>query len=138
MIDSLQAGGRICPPQFGCLTCINKFYCSIELDGDEGIYADVIFKRRGRMALLGNLVEGARPSGDRKVTAEIVGKNAFTLDEENIFVADTGYLMTSGTTEENNPLAPTSHHCDDDISIVIVVGLLHANGVLDQLCAIPQ
>lgn len=135
MIDSLQASGGICPPQFGCLTCVNKFYCSIALDGKEARYADVIFKRHGRMASLGNLIEGTRPSGDRKVTAEIEGKNAFTLDEMNIFVADEGYLMTLGMTEETYPTIPTNL-CDDDISIVVVVGLLHANGVVDQLCAL--
>lgn len=135
MIDSLQTAGGIFPAQFGCLTCVNKFYCSIALDGKEGKYADVIFKRRGRMASLENLIEGTRPSGDRKVTAEIEGKNAFTLDEKHIFVADEGYLMTSGIAEETCPIIP-ANICDEDVSIIVVVGLLHANGVVDQLCAL--
>jgi hypothetical protein len=87
------------------------------------------------MASLENLIEGTRPSGDRKVTAEIEGKNAFTLDEKHIFVADEGYLMTSGIAEETCPIIP-ANICDEDVSIIVVVGLLHANGVVDQLCAL--
>jgi hypothetical protein len=134
MIDNLGFTDGGDPPQFGSLTCVNKFYsATVDLDGTESKYADVIFKRTGRMASLADLIEGNRPSGDRKVTASIDGKEAFTVNEDDIFVAEEGYLMTSNVNEEEDTFVCTNPDNDDAINIVVVVGLLHANGVIDRL-----
>lgn len=140
----------------GCVTCTNKFYSAINVaktskDNDaslfiEGRYADVIFRPKGRFGQLTSVSEGSRPSGARKVTAKILGKEAFDLascrDEngnDRITVVQEGYLTASGLRpiiEGNNTVdvEAVPKNTSDEINIVVVVGLLHANGVLDGLC----
>jgi hypothetical protein len=137
----------------GCVTCTNKFYSAINVakaskNNDnssfiEGRYADVIFRRRGRLGELINVVEGSRPSGARKVGAQILGKEAFDFpsskDEngnDRISVVREGYLTASGLrpmNEDANIPDVNIEDAPDEINIVVVVGLLHANGVLDCL-----
>ena len=136
------------PKIIGCVTCTNKFYSAINAASDpslfqEGRYADVIFRRRGRFGELTNVVEGSRPSGARKVGARILGKEAFDLSssrDENgddcISVVKEGYLAASGLQplEEDEEISHTNiENVPKEINIVVVVGLLHANGVLDCL-----
>jgi pheromone shutdown protein TraB len=137
----------------GCVTCTNKFYSAINVakaskNNDpslfiEGRYADVIFHRRGRFGELTNVIEGSRPSGARKVGAKILGKEAFDLSssrDENgndlISVVQEGYLTASGLRSINEDEDTNDINVEDtpdEINIVVVVGLLHANGVLDRL-----
>jgi len=137
----------------GCVTCTNKFYSAVNVakaskTNDpslfiEGRYADVIFRRRGRFGELTKVVEGSRPSGARKVGAEILGKEAFDLSssrDENgndrISVVQEGYLTASGLQpidEDEDINDINAEDIPDEINIVVVVGLLHANGVLDCL-----
>ena len=136
------------PKIIGCVTCTNKFYSAINAASDpsgfqEGRYADVIFRRRGRFGELTDVVEGSRPSGARKVGARILGKEAFDLSssrDENgddcISVVKEGYLAASGLQplEEGEEISHTNvENAPKEINIVVVVGLLHANGVLDCL-----
>lgn len=145
MVDRLnkqiQAKGDC---RLGCISCTNKFYSAIHTeDGREGRYADVIFKREGRMANVIEMVEGKRPvSGARKVTVQIEGKDSFVVNETNISVVKEGYLVTLFTSAismalgGDSPLAAFQAQDDKstkDIHIILVVGLLHANGVLDCL-----
>lgn len=139
----------------GCVTCTNKFYSAINCNQafqnensdpslfKEGRYADVIFRRRGRFGELTDVIEGSRPSGARKVGARILGKEAFDLStskDENgndqISVVEEGYLTASGLLPIDRDDEMSGINVDDtpdEINIVVVVGLLHANGVLDCL-----
>lgn len=135
----------------GCVTCANKFYSAINVakasenksSFQEGRYADVIFRRRGRFGELTGITEGSRPSGARKVGAKILGKEAFelpSLNDENgndgISVVREGYLTASGLRpiDEDKEINKSNvENTPDEINIVVVVGLLHANGVLDCL-----
>jgi len=141
-VTSRQINGHV-KQSFGCVTCTNKFYSTIQIDGNEGRYADVIFRRRGTMAKMVELVEGTRPvSGDRKVNVQIQGEEPFFVNESGLSISKDGYLvaacvqkMTDGDEDANG--CEKTLNCDDndeeDINIVVVVGLLHANGVIDRL-----
>jgi hypothetical protein len=153
----------------GCVICENKFYSAVNIadaaEGNEkslpfveGRYADVIFRRRGRFGELINVTEGNRPSGDRKVSARIVGRESFEFpsskgndcDDDRISVVPEGYLTASNLRpmmnntdqkifKNDNNGNDNIGECDDidtddnEINIVVVVGLLHANGVLECL-----
>ena len=137
----------------GCVTCTNKFYSALNVADPsrtnnqsafiEGRYADVIFRRNGRFGELTDVREGSRPSGARKVRAKIFGKEAFKLSspkDENgsdqISVVPEGYLTASclrPVAEDEVVDAIDVESTPDEIHIVVVVGLLHANGVLDRL-----
>jgi hypothetical protein len=137
MIDDISANSatRVDSQSFGCVTCTNKFYSAIQIDGAEARYADVIFQRSGTMAEIIDLVEGQRPSGDRKIGVRIEGRNTFFVDEKKLAISKEGYLVASGVGKEitesmiNN--APIDNQ--EDLNIVVVVGLLHANGVIQRL-----
>lgn len=138
MIDSL-AGQE--DPCFGCVTCTNKFYSVVKgPDGQESRYADVIFQRQGRMAQMVQITEGLRPSGARKVNTQIKGEaNQFVLTSPNdVLVSPEGYLMAPrnqllpAATMEGTTTAATRKE-DERVKVVVVVGLLHANGVLNLL-----
>jgi hypothetical protein len=87
------------------------------------------------MAEIIDLVEGQRPSGDRKIGVRIEGRNTFFVDEKKLAISKEGYLVASGVGKEitesmiNN--APIDNQ--EDLNIVVVVGLLHANGVIQRL-----
>ncbi len=137
------------PQIIGCVTCTNKFYSAINVNKDstdssfkEGRYADVIFRRRGRFGELVRVVEGSRPSGARKVGAKIVGKEAFDLSssqdehgKDRISVVEEGYLTATSLLpiDEDEAIAISDIDGPPEVNIVVVVGLLHANGVLDCL-----
>jgi len=140
MIDDLQVElplSSVSPSSgFGCVTCTNKFYSAINLNGAEGRYADVIFKRKGRMASLTGLTEGQRPSGARKVSVSIEGRDSFTVNEGDLSVVEEGYLVASNiqsddVTTSSDKKSYTS--TEEDIKIVVVAGMLHANGIIDRL-----
>jgi len=135
----------------GCVVCENKFYSAVNLaDGAEGKfvegrYADVIFRRRGRFGELINITEGNRPSGARKVLAKIVGRESFEFPsstgngDDRISVVPEGYLTSSNLQPVNKDQTNFKTDIDDieteddEINIVVVVGLLHVNGVLECL-----
>ena len=148
--SSASESSQTAEPQIiGCVTCTNKFYSAINANKassdssfKEGRYADVIFRRRGRFGELVNVVEGSRPSGARKVGARIVGKETFDLsssqDEDGndrISVVDEGYLTATGllSIDEDDEITKGEIESPPEVNIVVVVGLLHANGVLDCL-----
>ena len=127
---------------FGCVTCTNKFYSAIQIDGKEGRYADVVFQRKGMMANMIKLVEGTRPvSGDRKVSVQIEGVESFLVNEDELSISREGYLIVSNvhgdiaSSEVECVDYKENLNCDEGIDIVVVVGLLHANGVIDRLVA---
>jgi len=135
----------------GCVVCENKFYSAVNLAEDaegnfvEGRYADVIFRRRGRFGELINIIEGNRPSGARKVLAKIVGRESFEFPsstgngDDRISVVPEGYLTSSNLQPVNKDQTNFKTDIDDieteddEINIVVVVGLLHVNGVLECL-----
>ena len=134
MIDSVTKDNTALP-QFGCVRCANKFYSAISSkNGAEGRYADVIFERRGALASIVGLTEGKRPvSGDRKIGVQIEGVGEFLIDNElsSISVVDDGYMVAKKW--NMNDLGVAIKSDDKWVRIVVVVGLLHGNGVIKLL-----
>mmetsp|Transcript_28273 Transcript_28273/g.56430 ORF Transcript_28273/g.56430 Transcript_28273/m.56430 type:complete len:523 (-) Transcript_28273:28-1596(-) len=128
------------PPQFGCVHCTNKFYSAISIDGSEARYADIIFERVGALATMVALEEGRRPvSGDRKVNVAIVGSDYFVVDESKLSITDDGYMvardMSPMTSFENieNAEVSISNRQNEKLKMIVVVGLLHGNGIVNLL-----
>ena len=141
MIDEVTRG----TPQlderiFGCVRCTNKFYSAISVNGEEGRFADIIFEKQGIYATIKELNEGHRPvSGDRRIHVKIEGREAFIVDENNLSVSSDGYMVAKQVVKPTvvdsdnfnyDTLSSTSEEGrESSIRIVVVVGLLHANGV---------
>ena len=128
MIDSLSSEAEA---KFGCVQCLNKFYSAVAVNGNEGRYADIIFKRKGRIAKIKRIAEGKRPSGARRIGVTIEGCESFVVNEENVSVREEdGYMVSQANSlSERSPKPPDT----DRVTLVIVVGLLHGNGILDIL-----
>jgi len=142
MIDSLSEKRRSDSvlkesPQFITVTCPNKFYSSVAVNGSEGRYADIIFSKEGRMATLLETKEGNRPSGDRRISCKIEGGEKVIVDEGNASVRNEGYMVMEKRklSLDSSPVVVESCEKRDakKIKIVVVVGLLHANGIIDRL-----
>jgi len=141
MVDSLNNQNLLndiekpLQPQFGTVTCTNKFYSAIPMpDGKEGRYADLIFYKEGRMASLVDLKEGQRPSGARKINCVIRGGERIVLDEESLHVREEGYMVTTiQDIKCDNNIAALGQGKKSKIKIVIVAGLLHVNGIVQYL-----
>jgi len=143
MIDEVTRGTpQLDERVFGCVRCTNKFYSAISVNGEEGRFADVIFEKEGTYATIKELIEGHRPvSGDRRINVKIEGGEAFIVDENNLSVSNDGYMVA----KQVEPTVVDSDNVNDDtmstsekggessIRIVVVVGLLHANGIVDLL-----
>ena len=107
------------------------------------------------MAAVSDITEGQRPSGARKVRATLEGQEAFViLDENDISTVKEGYLVMSPSSKKKKSALVSADKGgdnlfddskksirenfvddknDETIKIVVVVGLLHANGVIDRL-----
>ena len=139
MIDSIiredcTSSSSTSSPQFGCVRCTNKFYSAASINGLEGRYADIIFERRGTLASIVELKEGKRPiSGDRKIGVTIEGVDEFTIDDESssISVTNDGYMIAKKW--DSNDLSKPIQIDDEYVKVVVVVGLLHGNGVVKLL-----
>jgi len=139
MIDSVtnedyKSSSSASSPQFGCVRCTNKFYSAASVDGLEGRYADIIFERKGALASIAELKEGKRPtSGDRKIGVTIEGGDEFTIDDEStsISVTKDGYMIANKW--DSNDLSKPIQSDDKWVKVVVVVGLLHGNGVVKLL-----
>ena len=141
MIDSITkedytSSSSTSSPQFGCVRCTNKFYSAASIDGLEGRYADIIFERKGTLVSIVELKEGKRPiSGDRKIGVAIEGGEEFTIDDasSSISVTNDGYMVAKQW--DSNDLSESNQYYGDDewVRVVVVVGLLHGNGVLKLL-----
>eukprot|EP00984_Skeletonema_dohrnii_P012344 scaffold4992_cov156-Skeletonema_dohrnii-CCMP3373.AAC.3 len=139
MIDSMTnedytSSSSASSPQFGCVRCTNKFYSAASVDGLEGRYADIIFERKGALASIVELKEGKRPtSGDRKIGVTIEGGDEFTIDDEStsISVTKDGYMIANKW--DSNDLSKPIQSDDEWVKVVVVVGLLHGNGVVKLL-----
>lgn len=123
---------------FGCVRCTNKFYSATAVNGVEGRYADIIFEKVGTFAKIKELKEGKRPvSGDRKIGVAIEGVDSFVVDESNLSVVDDGYMVATnvkpidGNDVQN--IGSSQEHTAESVRMVVVVGLLHGNGVVDLL-----
>jgi len=119
----------------------------------EGRYADVIFRRKGTYANILKLEEGKRSvSGDRKVKVTIEGDEEFVIgtqkrkstddDNDSLGVSREGYLIAEKHAMKSSDEYDDHHEKgvssgtegrEEDITIVVVVGLLHANGIIDRL-----
>ena len=122
---------------FGCVRCTNKFYSATSVKGEEGRYADIILEKTGTLARIKELEEGERPSGDRKINVCIQGGDSFIVDESNLSVSNDGYMIASKIEpmDANGVYGVLSSQKEtvESVRIVVVVGLLHGNGVIDLL-----
>ncbi|KAL9188504.1 hypothetical protein ACHAXT_006882 [Thalassiosira profunda] len=122
---------------FGCVRCTNKFYSALSVDGKEGRYADVIFEKVGTYAKILSLTEGKRPvSGDRRIGVRIEGGDSFVVDESNSSVTRDGYMIATNvrqTSDMDDGEPPGQERSATSVRLVVVVGLLHGNGVVDVL-----
>jgi len=130
--DSLDA------KMFGCVRCTNKFYSADSVNGVEGRYADIIFEKVGTLAKIEELKEGKRPvSGDRKLSVSIRGGDFFVVDESNLSVSDDGYMVATNVSpivvDDVDNVLSSQVVSVDNVRLVVVVGLLHGNGVVDLL-----
>jgi hypothetical protein len=126
--------------QLGCVRCTNKFYSATSIDGVEGRYADIIFETMGNLADVVEIKEGKRPvSGDRRLSVILQGGDSFVLDESRLSLCDDGYMVASTVEpicfERQDATLHTSHDktLNAVVRIVVVVGLLHGNGVVSLL-----
>ena len=95
------------------------------------------------MARITALTEGTRPvSGDRRLSVEIEGGDSFLVDDEDgISLSQEGYLVarhpphceSSCGNDRGRNGAEEEGAVDRDVTILAVVGLGHANGVIDLL-----
>lgn len=136
MIDSISSPTDDTAPQFGCVRCTNKFYSAISMSGAEGRYVDVIFEQKATLARIVDLKEGKRPvSGDRRIVVRIQGGESFDVNSANLSVTKDGYMVASNT----NPKQTTESDSVSDkngthsVRMVVVVGLLHGNGIVELL-----
>lgn len=123
-------------PQFGCVRCTNKFYSAASINGIEGRYSDIIFERKGTLASVVELKEGKRPiSGDRKIGVTIEGGEEFIIDDESssISVTEDGYMIAKKWDDNDDFSKPSIQRSDEWVRVVVVVGLLHGNGVVKLL-----
>eukprot|EP00986_Skeletonema_menzelii_P015135 scaffold11066_cov151-Skeletonema_menzelii.AAC.2 len=89
---------------------------------------------RGTLASIVELKEGKRPiSGDRKIGVTIEGVDEFTIDDESssISVTNDGYMIAKKW--DSNDLSKPIQIDDEYVKVVVVVGLLHGNGVVKLL-----
>ena len=125
---------------FGCVRCTNKFYSAVSINGEEGRYADIIFEKIGTFAKIKQLKEGQRPSGDRKVNVSIQGGDTFIVDESNLSMCSDGYMVAPKVKpidDSNvNLVLSSKEESRESVRMVVVVGLLHGNGVVDLLSKI--
>jgi len=123
---------------FGCVRCTNKFYSAVSVNGEEGRYADIIFESAGTFAKINEVQEGKRPvSGDRKINVSIQGGDSFVLDESRLSVSDDGYMVANNVkpidvSDVDNVLS-SQEDSAESVRVVVVVGLLHGNGIVDLL-----
>ena len=138
MIDQLRNN----PSQdlkLGCVRCTNKFYSVISINEQECRYADIIFDTIGNLADVMKINEGQRPiSGDRRLSVSMRGGDSFIIDESNLSICDEGYMIASAVETHclehvSSALDTINDNNDEVVRIVIVVGLLHGNGILSLL-----
>ena len=119
---------------FGCVQCTNKFYSAVSVNGSEGRYADIIFETNASYAQIIEIKEGKRAvSGDRKMNVIIEGGDSFVVDASQIFISNHGYIVASQDTVRDCNEVDKPESGKKIIRLVVVVGLLHGNGVVDLL-----
>jgi hypothetical protein len=109
--------------------------------GVEGIYADVIFETVGSFVKIEQIKEGTRSVlGDRKLCVSIEEGDPFNVDALSLSILDDGYMVATPNVEPQNTELHTIWSSRESsrktIRLVLVVGLLHGNGVLDLLSKI--
>jgi hypothetical protein len=123
---------------FGCVRCTNKFYSAVSINGVEGRYADVIFDTCATFAKIKGIKEGKRTlSGDRKISVSIEGCDSFIVDDSNVSISSDGYMSAVPTVESSDRevgcIRSNQESARERIRLVVVVGLLHGNGVVDLI-----
>lgn len=146
MMDQLTSNSyRQRDNKLGCVRCTNKFYSAVSINGVEGRYADVIFNTIGNLADVLEVKEEKRPvSGDRRLSVTLRGGDSFLVDKMKLSVCDDGYIIASDVEPqclermESNIEESRLNDVDEKVRIVVVVGLLHGNGVHSLLSSSVQ
>lgn len=141
----LEVSERLLNATFGCVFAVNRYYTTEE--GSElnstaaptTRVADMVLRPIGRRARIVRAAESTRPvSGGRRLEVWIRGEEALRIDAASLKPTQGGYLAARvaecteaelcvhSTSEEDSATSP--------VRVVSVVGLAHANGVLDR-CA---
>lgn len=150
-----QADGKLPGATLGCLLAANRYYSNRDgagtrfaaylgdRDGDEGgddgdaerRFADLVVHRRARLATVVSVAEGTRSvSGNRKLTVVIRGEGTVHVDDTTLRAAASGYLVASAAPAPDDDTEAWVNDDDDrPVRAVCVVGLAHANGVLDRV-----
>ena len=110
-------------------------------NGVEGIYADVFFETVGLFVKIKQINEGTRSVlGDRKLCVSIKGGDPFNVDALCSSISDDGYMVATPNVEPQNTELHTIRSSRESsgkaIRLVLVVRLLHGNGVFDLLSKI--
>mmetsp|Transcript_25573 Transcript_25573/g.70575 ORF Transcript_25573/g.70575 Transcript_25573/m.70575 type:complete len:300 (+) Transcript_25573:835-1734(+) len=151
LMDELGGGSSEGLPgaTLGCLHALNKCYYEEEEQSSRKV--DVVVRRIARRVRVLDCEEGTRPvTGNRRLVVHIVGEDEVQVDEHTLRGHPAGFLvgavfpMTDQSSESaSNAAAANEGRGDDaaakgaeagDASVVCVVGLAHANGVLKR-CA---
>ena len=146
---------RLLNASFGCVFAVNRIYTPPapkgksfgEFEGGDPWWeadkdarpervADVVLRPFARRARVVRAEASTRPvSGDRRMEVWIKGEEPLKVDESSLAPTAGGYLAARvSECTEAEYAAPSEDDVDDAVRVVSVVGLAHANGVL-QRCA---
>ena len=134
---------------FGCVFAANRYYAPAGdgWDGDGARTADVVLRPLARRARVVRVEASRRPvSGDRRLEVWVVGDEPLRIDADSLRATGRGFLAgrvapcTEAEYADGQCLGAVASTAADTeapaspIRVVSVVGLAHANGVLDR-CA---
>jgi len=156
---TMNEGGKATfgPPEllinqtFGCVLTVSRYYSQTVTEGNESInserVADVVILLTARRARIIKAKQSTRSvMGARQVSIWILGEEPLRLEDASLEVTERGYLAGHATpcSEAEHAASMTilpeiaaddgSEISSRPIRVVAVVGLAHANGVLDR-CA---
>jgi hypothetical protein len=156
--DQADTADGLVGATFGCVFAANRFYAPAGdgWDGDGARTADVVLRPLARRARVVRAEASTRPvSGARRLEVWIVGEEPLRINADSLCASDRGYLMGKvlPCTEDEyangrclEPEAPSWGGSGSasasgtppsrPVRVVSVVGLAHANGVLDRCAAL--
>ena len=149
---------RLVNASLGCVFAVNRYYAPAQPGADEAEgggaarerVADVVLRPIARRARIVRAELSRRPvSGDRRLEVWLCGEEPLRIDAPTLAPTGGGYLaarVTAGCEEDHEQLATAARDAPDAdgsgvreggpaVRVVSVVGLAHANGVLDRCSA---
>lgn len=138
-------GGALDGARFGCAHALNRFYMGDQQSGLQ--LADLVLSRAACTARVLGVEESTRPvTGARRLVVHIVGEETVALDDD-LAPSEGGFLVGRARPADGDAARAGAWAVDARVEgdggerapeceskVVCVVGLAHANGVLDR-CA---